>query len=210
MKINTRTARAQVAGLLTVGVAATVCVAVLAISRRSDGLSSHYAVAEEAAGGTAFPVRSVTSSDEAATVDRLVATASSPPTCHDEISGSAPIRNCGEVTIVAGHGLNLDSQSSNWDADYPGGDNLTFYGTNLDNSLPGKGLVEESSSGLSYAICAATPAADFHGSITLTGAKTGTTFCARTPLDHYAAIRLIADWTPHQVRLLVTAWQPIG
>jgi hypothetical protein len=213
MMINLRTTPAQVAAFAAVGVAATLCVAVLAISRRSDDLSSRYAVIEGAPRATSTVLGAPTApGGRLSAVDHLVGTASAPanpPSCLDEISGSAPIRNCGEVTIAAGHSINLDSQAANWDADSPGSDNVTFYGSNLDNSLPGKGLVDETSTvSLTYAICAATPAADFHGSIDLTTAKKGTTFCARTPLDHYAVVRLLADWAPNQVRLLVTTWQP--
>jgi hypothetical protein len=209
MMINTGFTRAQLAGLVAVSVVVAIGLAALGVSRSSDRLSSHYTVAEGASGAIpAGPKSSTSAVGRVAIVDHLVASA--PPTCLDDVSGSAPIRNCAEVTIIAGHGINLDSQTASWDADSPGSDNLTFYGPNLDNSLPGKGLVEQSSSGLTYAICAATTASDFHGSVDLTNAKKGTTFCARTPLDHYAAIRLLTDWTPLQVRLLGTTWQPTG
>jgi hypothetical protein len=122
---------------------------------------------------------------------------------------AAPVRNCGFVTLTPGHGIDLDSPANDWGAHDIRDDDLTFYGQQLDNSLPGRGLDQVPPDHLSYLACASSTRADFHDAATIDGSPTGASFLAITPTGRCAAIQLAEPWTPERIRLWVVTWETL-
>jgi hypothetical protein len=202
--------------LVTTGLILSVIIAIvtLAVSRRPPSPVSGTVLAAEGSAATvsvdrsttATPPRPINAADRS--ISAVRATTLTPSSgCRAEGERSTPVRNCGLVTLTDGHGINLDSQASDWDSHITGGDDLTFYGQQLDNSLPGNGLIEISPDEPSYAACASAPAQDFHGSVAIAGTGSGATYCAKTPLGRYTLIRLVGNWTSESIRLLVITWE---
>jgi len=212
--VSMRTRRIVVAGLV---MSVIIAIVIVAVSQRPSSDAAGAMFAAQGSAGQVLVDRSATASPMSpnTAAGRSIsggpaATVSPSSDCHTEGELSAPVRNCGLVTLTNGRGVNLDSTASDWDTHITGGDDLTFYGHQLDNSLPGNGLMEIPSDRLTYAACASAPAQDFHGSVALSGMGSGASYCAKTPLGRYTLIRVVGNWTSESIRLLIITWESPG